>query len=59
MPGRAQQGPDRTPLADGHRPTVDTMDDQAEVRDLASRRAEISPERAGVPLPGAGTEPEA
>lgn len=51
--GRAYPGHDRAPLRPGAAPTVVVMDNRNEVRDfLASRRATITPEQAGVPLYG-------
>jgi transcriptional regulator with XRE-family HTH domain len=53
LPGQAYPGHDRTPLTSGGSRTVNGMDNRAEVREfLASRRAKISPEQAGVPLYG-------
>src|SRR6476659_2685834 len=53
LPGRGYQGSGRTPLPSGRRRSVQVMDNRAEIRDfLATRRAKVSPEQAGVPLFG-------
>jgi transcriptional regulator with XRE-family HTH domain len=53
LAGWPHPGPGRTPLGRGGRRSVDVVDNRTEVREfLSTRRAKITPDRAGVPLYG-------